>query len=101
MQINFFKPVLQFLQKPSNVLTVCIILVGFNVILDGTLFQIRKLYLNKKNLSQKIKEIQIKNQVLVKKLNNLSDPRHLEREVRDRFDLAGEGDLIFVFPEDE
>ena len=101
MKINVFKSILRFLQKPSRVLALCLILAGCNIILDGSFFQMRKLYLNKKNLNHKIEEIQKKNQVLLKKLNNLSNPRHLEKEARERFDLAEQGDLIFIFPEDE
>ena len=79
MKINVFKSILRFLQKPSRVLALCLILAGCNIILDGSFFQMRKLYLNQKNLNHKIEEIQKKNQVLVKKLNNLSNPRHLEK----------------------
>lgn len=102
--MNVFKFILKFLQKPSQVLVLCLILAAVNVVLDGTLFHIRKLYLNKKNLNQKIQETQIKNQALVKKLKKLSDPKqlgYLEKEARNRFDLAGREDLIFIFPEDE
>ena len=101
MKWNLLKFIGQWIQKPDRVLVVCLILILFNVVVDGTLFQIRKLYLNKKTLDNRIQTIQTKNQILVEKLHQLSDPKHLEQEVRNRFDLAGQGDLIFIFPEDE
>jgi len=91
---------MEFLEKPYHVFIVCSIFILFNVVLDGTLFQIRKMYLNRKYINQKIVEIQTKDQVLVEKLNNLSQPIYLEKEIRDRFDLAGQGDLIFIFSDD-
>ena len=89
------------LKRPGRVAVVCGLVVLYAVVLDGTLFQLRKLYLSSRALDQKTQEIQTKNQMIVEKVEKLSDPRFLEKEVRDRFDLAGEGDLVFIFPEDE
>lgn len=61
----------------------------------------RKLYLQQKTLDQQTLEVQTKNQILIEKMEKLSDPKYLEKEVRNRFDLASQGDLIFIFPEDE
>ena len=101
MKINVFHHIEKWLKKPKMVLIFCGILILFNVVLDGSLFQIRKLYLYQRELDKKTLEIQIKNQVILEKIKKLSDPKHLEQEVRNRFDLAEQGDLIFIFPEDE
>ncbi len=98
---NFFKYIDQWIHRPKLILIFCGILIFFNVVFDGTLFQIRTLYLQKRALTKKSVEINTKNEVLVNKIQQLSDPKNLEKEVRNRFDLAGEGDLIFIFPEDE
>lgn len=91
----------RWLNRPYRVLSICGVLILYHVVFDGTLFHLRKLYLSRKAIDQKTLEIQAKNQVLTKKLERLSDPKFLEKEVRNRFDLASEGDLIFIFPEDE
>ena len=96
--LKFFN---QWLNKPAQVLIVCGAVIFYSLVLDGTLFQIRKLYLNQKSLDKKNYEIQAKNKVLLEKLEKLSNLRQIEKEVRNRFDLAGDGDLIFIFPEDE
>ena len=98
---NIFKHIERWINQPKLILIVCGVLIFFNVVFDGTLFQIRTLYLHKKAIQKNSKEISTKNEVLVHKIQQLSDPKHLEKEVRNRFDLAGEGDLIFIFPEDE
>lgn len=46
-------------------------------------------------------EIQTKNEKIVQILKQLKNPDYLEEEVRNRFNLAGEGDLVFIFPEDK
>ena len=99
--MNIFQALEKRLNKPQQILIFCCAFIFLNVVLDGTIFHIRKLYLNKKYLTAKTTEISIKNQTLLDKLDQLSDPVHLEKEVRNRFDLAGQGDLIFIFPEDE
>ena len=98
---NIFRNIEQWIYQPKLILIFCGILIFFNVVFDGTLFQIRTLYLQKKVLREKSEEMNTKNEVLVNKIKQLSEPKYLEKEVRNRFDLAGEGDLIFIFPEDE
>ena len=99
--MKVFQYVDQWLKRPKLIMGFCIVLILFNIIFDGTLFQMRKLYLQQKTLKQQTLEIQTKNDILVEKMKKLSDPKYLEKEVRNRFDLAGQGDLIFIFPEDE
>lgn len=103
--MKFFKSINLFfqewLQKPYGVFIACLIFLGINIIFDGTLFKIRELYLNKQQLLQASEEIKIKNERIVSILERLKDPTYLEKEARNRLNLAGEGDLIFIFPEDE
>lgn len=99
--MKIFQYVDQWLRQPKLIMGFCLVLILFNIVFDGTLFQIRKLYLQQKSLDQQTLEIQTKNKILIEKMEKLSDPKHLEKEVRNRFDLANQGDLIFIFPEDE
>ena len=97
---NFLKHISQWIHQPKLIFIFCGVLIFLNIVFDGTLFRIRTLYLQKKSIIKKSKEINTKNEVILNKIQQLSDPKHLEKEVRNRFDLAGEGDLIFIFPED-
>lgn len=99
--MKIFQYIDQWLKRPKLIMGFCVVLILFNIIFDGTLFQMRKLYLQQKTLKRQTLEIQTKNDILVEKMKKLSDPKYLEKEVRNRFDLAGQGDLIFIFPEDE
>ena len=97
----FFDFLDRWLFRPKHILIICSVVILYAVVFDGTLFKLRRLYLSQKAIDQKTFEIQTKNRVLLRKLEKLSDPKFLEKEVRNRFDLAGKGDLIFIFPEEE
>lgn len=53
------------------------------------------------SIQEKIEILQAKNTELKNRLKKVKDPAFLEREARDRFDLVSEGDLVFVFSEEE
>lgn len=52
-------------------------------------------------LEQSSKQLKIELASLDSKIRQATNPAFVEREARDRFDLVGEGDLVFVFTEEE
>ena len=50
---------------------------------------------------KKIEVLEAKSRETKMKIRNAKDPQFIEIQARDRFDLAGEGDLIFVFSDEE
>ena len=91
----------EFLDRPLWVLILCVTVVGAHLILDGTVLRMWRLYHSRKVLENRITDINIKNQLVEERLGKLSDSRFLEREVRDRFNLVGEEDIIFIFSDGE
>ncbi len=69
--------------------------------MDGSLFRLWSLHRDSEVIGQSIKSLTQQNQDLKKRLLRAKDPAFLEREARDRFDLVSEGDLVFVFSEEE
>ncbi len=91
------KFVISFLARPTRVFIVCLLVVVVNMIFKGGLLEIL-------NLNQNLKKVKVQQSELKQKIENIdmkilraSDPNYLELEVLNRFDLAQEGDLIFVF----
>ncbi len=89
------------LARPSRVLLLCVLVVAANLIFRGGFFELlslrqnlNKIKVKKENLSKDIKDLDMK-------IVRASDPEFLELEVLNRFDLAQEGDLIFVFSDDK
>ena len=92
----------KFLKRPFWLFIACSIVVGAHLILDGSFFRMLHLYNSQKVLKHRIKDIQLKNSLVEERLKKLkSDPRFLEQEVRERFNLVGEKDIIFIFPEED
>lgn len=69
--------------------------------MDGSLFRLWSLHRDATSLQTKIATVQAQNADLRKRLLRAKDPAFLEREARDRFDLVSEGDLVFVFSDEE
>ncbi|MBX3021551.1 MAG: septum formation initiator family protein [Bdellovibrionales bacterium] len=80
---------------------ICLGLVTLNVVFDGSLFRLWSLHRDHVSIQQNIQTLQQQNQDLKKRLQKAKDPAFLEREARDRFDLVSEGDLVFVFSDEE
>ncbi len=98
---GFFQKLNQLLQAPQKVLWICLGLVVANMILDGSLFRLWSLNRDHTAIQEKIQVLQSKNSDLKSRLKKAKDPAFLEREARNRFDLVSEGDLVFVFSEEE
>lgn len=72
-----------------------------NLVMDGSLFRLWGMHRDFENIKQNIHQLEQQNQKLTVQLAKAKDPAFLEREARDRFDLVSEGDLVFVFSEEE
>jgi len=99
--IGFFRGLNQLLQAPQKVIWICLGLITLNLVLDGSLFRLWSLHRDHTSIREKIEILKSKNQELKVRLKKAKDPAFLEREARDRFDLVSEGDLVFVFSEEE
>ena len=98
---GFFQKLHQLLQAPQKVIWICLGLTVLNLVLDGSLFRLWSLNRDQTSIQEKIEILQAKNTELKNRLKKVKDPAFLEREARDRFDLVSEGDLVFVFSEEE
>lgn len=86
------------LDNPFKILGYCLLFFVVTVSLNGTPLRLWALHRDldyrqleiQKNIND-IKELELK-------IAQTSDLNYIEREARDRLDLAGPDDLIFVFP---
>ena len=99
--IGFFRGLNNLLHAPQKVIWVCLGLIALNLVLDGSLFRLYSLHRDHENLQKGIQTLEQQNQKLKVQLKKANDPAFLEQEARDRFDLVSEGDLVFVFSEEE
>src|SRR5258705_9278996 len=99
--VGFFQSLNDLLHTPQKVIWICLGLVVLNLIIDGSLFRLWTLHRDYKSIQQNIVQLEQQNTKLKVQLAKAKDPAFLEREARDRFDLVSEGDLVFVFSEEE
>ena len=98
---GFFRGLNNLLQAPQKVIWICLGLVVLNLVLDGSLFRLWSLHHDYNLIHKNIQTLETQNAKLRMQLQKAKDPAFLEREARDRFDLVSEGDLVFVFSEEE
>ena len=89
-----------FFKRTFYVVIFCFLFLLFNIILDGTFFQILYLSRDVRILRNRIELFENKNEYIKKQIKNSSNPQFIEKEARERLDFAHEGDLIFIFPEE-
>ena len=99
--IAFFRGLNNLLLAPQKVIWICLGLLTLNLVLDGSLFRLWSLHRDSDSILKNNQTLQTQNQDLARRLQKAKDPSFLEREARDRFDLVSEGDLVFVFSEEE
>lgn len=99
--VGFFRSINSLLYRPTRILWVCAFLIAINMIADGSLFRLWGLYRDNGRLEQSIDLLKTRSSELRSRLQKAREPSFLEKEARDRFDLVSEGDLVFVFTDEQ
>lgn len=77
----------------------CLFIFGVSIVLNGNLFRLWGLHRDFDRINSEIIQTRQSIQSLSGQLKQAKDPSFIERQARDKLDLAGEHDLVFVFPE--
>ncbi len=99
--IGFFRSLYLFIDHPVRVFWFCVGFASLNLIFDGSLLQLWTLYRDEAQIHQDIDQLQKRTETLKRNIKLAQEPSFIEREARERFDLVGEKDLVFVFAEEE
>ncbi len=67
------------------------------LVLDGTLLRLWNLKRETKRIEENVSKIQASTKNLDIQIRKAREIEFVERQARDRFDLVGENDLVFVF----
>ena len=82
-----------------KVLWLCLLVSVFLLIGDGSLFRLWNLYNDQQKITESLKSLEKNSRELARQMQKASDPDYLEHQARERLDLAGDNELIFVFSE--
>ena len=91
----------KLLMSPQIILGACLILVIFHLITDGTAVKLWKLSQKKANLIDSINKFEKKSHEISLEIKKHYTPNYLEKLAMERFDMAGEEDMVFVFSKEE
>ena len=91
----------KFSHQPLWTLMACLIFLCIHLVIGGTFLNLWQLYRNRQALEQRIAELTQKNNQVENHLKKLSESPFLEKEVKDRFNMVGEEDIIFIFSEEK
>jgi len=95
------KTISDFLQHPLKVFAVSLALIAAGLLLDGSLFRLWRLDRDTDDILARMNTLRSQAQELDGKIKKARDPNFIEIEAREKFDLASEGDLVFVFSDEE
>lgn len=86
-----------FLDKPKYVFVVCVFFGLLGTLFDGSLFRLWELKNNQQQTKLNIETTKLEILKLQKQISLANDPKFIEREARNRFDLVNDDDIVFVF----
>ncbi|MGZ3772409.1 MAG: septum formation initiator family protein [Pseudobdellovibrionaceae bacterium] len=89
----------RFLNHPSKVAICCLFIFSGSIVLNGNIFRLWGLHRDFDRINAEIQQTRLDIASLSFQLKQAKDPAFIERQARDKLDLAGEDDLVFVFPE--
>jgi cell division protein FtsB len=87
-----------FLNNPRRVAIICILFVSLSALFNGVLWRLWALHRDHDKRLSEMASTQDSIRQLKHQVEQAKDPIFIERQARDRLDLAGEKDLVFVFP---
>lgn len=90
----------RFLHSPAKVFVMCLVFASVSLLTDGILYRLWGLRHDQARMTAEIGELQTRISSLNHQLLQARDPSYIERQARDRLDLAGENDLVFIFPDE-
>lgn len=98
MQLASF--IRNYLNQPSKVALTCLALFTISIVLNGNIFRLWNLHRDMDRIGAEIEQTHENIASLSLQLTQAKDPAYIERQARDRLDLAGEHDLVFVFSDE-
>ncbi len=88
-----------FLNKPLKVLIVCNIVFAIYLFANGAVWRVWALKRDHNTILEQINKSKQLSGSLDMQIKQAKDQSYIARQAKDKLDMVGEHDLIFVFPE--
>ena len=86
-----------FLNQPFKVFVFCMAVLVLSLFLNGTVWRIWGLRRDLSTIQQQIISSREQSKHLDLQIKQAKDPSFIERQAKDKLDMVGEQDLVFVF----
>lgn len=97
---SIFETVQKLLLNPIRVGLLCVLLGFLAITYDGSLYRYWSLKSTEQELVQRISQIQIATKQIKSQIEKSKSSEFIEREARERLDLVGQDEIVFLFSED-
>ncbi len=91
----------RLLLNPIRVFILCLVLGTMAITLDGSLYKYWSLTNSETELDKRIGRITIASNSIKSQIEETKNLGFLERQARDRLDLVGQDEIVFVFSDDQ
>ncbi len=95
------KFVSSILSNTKYTIVACVCFLVFTLFIRGSFFKYFKMKTYQAKISQEIKAVELTSKDLKKKLEKVNDPQFIEKQIKEKFDFVKEGDLVFIFSDQE
>ncbi len=87
------------LNRPLKILLVCNIVFAGYLFLNGAVWRVWGLKRDQATISDQILDAKERSKMLDMQIRQAKDQSFIARQAKDKLDMVGERDLVFVFPE--
>ena len=88
-----------FLNNPVKVFLVCILVFVVSLFFNGAIWRVWGLHHDSDTIQKQIMSSRAQAKVLDMQIKQAKDPSFIERQAKDKLDMVGANDLVFVFSE--
>ncbi len=92
---------MQWLNQPKKIFVCCLIYLVCHLAFYDTVTNLYSLIKGQQHLAEMRQQDLLDIKKIEQQIELVKDPSYLERQAVDHFDLVGENDLLFVFPDGE
>lgn len=86
-----------WLYQPYKVFIVCLSVLLGSLLINGTVWKVWGLYRDETRFKLEIEKAKVDTKMVESQMIMVKDPLYIERMAKDKMDLVGENDLMFVF----
>ena len=90
----------KYLYHPKRILIFCVLFAVGSLIFNGGFYSLYSLHRDHNRLNDQMVLLEKQIVEMDQQLRLARDPEYIERQARDRYDLADEQELIFVFADE-